>query len=182
MVLRYIATTVSATTAARPALFLDRDGVLNRRVIGGYVTRPEGLELLPTAVEAARVVGARGTPIIIVSNQGAISRGLATAGEILAVNAALLIALAARGVAVDGVYVCPHHPDAPAPSLRECLCRKPKPGMLLQAARDLCVDLQRSVLVGDQQSDAGAARSAGLAMERTLLVSETTDSIAWPAP
>src|SRR6202023_3522333 len=97
---------------ARPALFLDRDGVLNRRVIGGYVMRPDQLCVLSVATAAARTASNRGAAVVIVSNQGVIGRELATESDVLAVNAALLAELAERGVKTDAVYVCPHHPEA----------------------------------------------------------------------
>jgi D-glycero-D-manno-heptose 1,7-bisphosphate phosphatase len=153
---------------------LDRDGVLNRRVVGGYVTRPEDLLLLPVAIEIARMASAKGVPVVIVSNQGAIARQVGTESEVLAVNAALLGVLAHQGIKVDGVYVCPHHPEAVDPTGRSCGCRKPRPGLLLQASFDLNLDLRRSVLVGDQPSDVEAATSAGIPADRAVLVDEAT--------
>src|SRR5260221_11107966 len=127
--LRFLSVVRSAQ--ARPALFLDRDGVLNRRVVGGYVARPEDLLLLPVAIEIARMASAKGVPVVIVSNQGGIARHVSTESEVLAVNAALLGVLANQGIKVDGAYVCPHHPDGADPNARSRGCLNPRPGLLV---------------------------------------------------
>ena len=152
----------------RPALFLDRDGVLNRRIAGGYVTSPEALEVLSGAWSAARAARRAGASVIIVSNQGAIARRVATESDVARVNAVLVDALGCRGVAVDAVYVCPHHPGAVDVADRACDCRKPAAGMLVAAAEDLGLELGSSVMVGDKQSDAAAARAAGIPPSRIL--------------
>jgi D-glycero-D-manno-heptose 1,7-bisphosphate phosphatase len=154
--------------AARPALFLDRDGVLNRRRPGGYVTSPEDFELLHGALDAARAAQAVGAALVVVTNQGAIGRGLALEADVQAVHEVLVESLEQVGVTLDAIYVCPHHPLAPSESQRQCICRKPKPGLILQAMRDLNLDQSRCTLIGDQPSDMEAARAAGI--ERPLLV------------
>lgn len=146
-----------------PALFLDRDGVLNEQVAGGYVTSPAGVRLLPVALEAVRAANARGTPVVVVTNQGMLARGLADEADLLEVHAALIRLLGSAGARVDAWYACPHHPLAPVPDDRHCACRKPRPGLLQAAAADIGIDLSRSVLVGDQESDWAAAHTAGLA-------------------
>ncbi len=158
-----------------PALFLDRDGVLNRRDPHGYILRTEDLVLLPTALGAAHVAQDRGARIVVVSNQGAIARGLAPVAAVDTVNAALLSALALRGVHVDAIYLCPHHPAAQNPRDRQCRCRKPQPGLVVDAARELGLDLARSVMIGDQPSDMAAAAAAGIPPLGRILVSEDDD-------
>jgi D-glycero-D-manno-heptose 1,7-bisphosphate phosphatase len=183
-----------AGPVVRPALFLDRDGVLNRHIVGGYVTRPEDLEVIDVALDAISWARHRGAAVVVVTNQGAIGRGLATEGDIAVVHAVLIDTLAQRGAVIDAIYACPHHPDAVAPGDRVCACRKPKPGMILQAAHDLHLDLARSILVGDQAPDVEAAQAAGITGERAVLLSESNRSDlsaevariaaghAWPRP
>jgi len=167
-VIRYIRS--ESMPGARPALFLDRDGVLNRREVGGYVTTPAQFELLDVALESAIAAQSAGAAIIIVTNQGCIGRRKATESDVMQVHAVLLGALSSRGICVDAIYSCPHHPASPDPSLRECECRKPHPGLILAAASDLNIDLSRSIMIGDQPSDAAAALAAGIATDRTFLV------------
>lgn len=157
-------------STSRPALFLDRDGVLNRHIVDGYVTAPSEFELIGVALEAARTAKAKGAVLVVVTNQGLIGRQLASESDILVIHALLLKGLTKQGVELDGIYACPHHPLSPDPSQRYCGCRKPEPGLILSAAADLNVDLTRSLLIGDQLSDAGAALAAGIARERILLV------------
>jgi D-glycero-D-manno-heptose 1,7-bisphosphate phosphatase len=147
--------------------------VLNRRVVDGYVTDPAGLEILDLAMEAARQARQAGAAVIVVSNQGCIARGLATAEQILAVQEALVDRLGKRGVVLDGVYWCPHHPLAEEGG-DPCTCRKPEPGMFLLAAADLGVDLARSVMVGDHPTDHQAAAAAGIPDGNRIAVSEAT--------
>jgi D-glycero-D-manno-heptose 1,7-bisphosphate phosphatase len=170
-----------AAGSKRPALFLDRDGTLNRRVVGGYVTRIEHLELIEPCLEVARLATEKLTPIVVVSNQGAIARNLATEEDVLAVTARLLQLLARRRIRIDAVFLCPHHPLAVDPMMRSCGCRKPAPGLFLQAASDLNLDLERSVMLGDQPSDLAAALAAGIGEDRCKLASESTDAKALAA-
>ena len=161
-----------ADAAPRPALFLDRDGVLNRHIVGGYVVSPADFEPIDIAAEAAAAARELGAALVVVTNQGVIGRELATESDLMVINGLLLAALAERGIFLDGIYMCPHHPMAPDPMQRDCGCRKPKPGMILAAARDLNLDLGRSLFIGDQPSDIAAARAAGIVDARTLLVGE----------
>lgn len=147
---------------SRPALFFDRDGTLCREV--GYVNHPDRLALMPDTAEVLRRVGARGWATVVVTNQAGAARGYFPFHRIDDTHRRLRDLLEASGAAVDGIYYCPHHPDVGPPGLhRRCDCRKPGPGMLLQAARDLDLDLQRSWIVGDSFRDVGAGRNAGLA-------------------
>lgn len=151
----------------RPAAFLDRDGVIN--VERGYVHRVEDFELLGGAIEGARLLHEAGYALVVITNQAGIARGLYTEAQYQVLTSHLQGLFSAQGLPLAGVYHCPHHPDARVAAYRrDCNCRKPAPGLLLQAARELGLDLARSVLVGDKASDIGAARAAGLA--RAVLV------------
>jgi D-glycero-D-manno-heptose 1,7-bisphosphate phosphatase len=171
-VLRYIRS--DAATAARPALFLDRDGVLNRHIVDGYVIEPSDFEPIDLALDAAAAAQTVGAALVVVTNQGSIGNRRATESQVMAIHALLLAALSARGIVIDGIYTCPHHPLSADPTQRDCQCRKPKPGLILAAARDLNLDLAGSMLIGDQPSDIAAARAAGIAPNRALLVGGPT--------
>ena len=101
-----------AAQEPRPALFLDRDGVLNRHIVDGYVTAPADFEPIDLVVDAAATAQQRGAALVVVSNQGAIARGLATEADIMAIHGLLVAALSERGIVLDGIYICPHHPDS----------------------------------------------------------------------
>ena len=146
----------------RHAVFMDRDGVLNED--RGYVSRPEDFHWLPGAVQALRWLQRAGWRLVIVTNQGGIARGLYGPAEYDNLTSWMRSELAKQGVRLDGIYHCPHLRDAPlAAWRRQCACRKPKPGMLLRAARELDLDLASSVMVGDKPGDIAAGRAAGLA-------------------
>ncbi len=136
------------------AVFLDRDGVLNVERFD-YVTRPEGLVLETGAAAAVRRLNQAGLPAVVVTNQAGVGRGLFDLGDLAAVQGKLVADLAAGGARVDGLYACTHHPDA------GCECRKPRPGMLLEAAAALGFAARRAVLVGDTVRDLQAAEAAG---------------------
>ncbi|HXN08954.1 MAG TPA: HAD family hydrolase [Candidatus Acidoferrales bacterium] len=154
--------------ALRRAVFLDRDGTLN--VDTGYISRPEDVRLLPNAAEGARALSEAGYTLIIVSNQSGIARGMMTTLQADAVDAKLLDLLRARGVRVAATYRCPHLPDGSVAEFAvDCDCRKPKPGMIAQAARDLAIDLPQSWTVGDGVRDVEAGLAAGT---RAVLISD----------
>jgi D-glycero-D-manno-heptose 1,7-bisphosphate phosphatase len=138
----------------RPALFLDRDGVINAD--RGYVSRPADFEPLDGVFAALRLAAARGYTLIVITNQSGIGRGYFSQADYDVLEAHMRRLFAAEGVALTGIYHCPHPPDA------GCDCRKPRPGMILRAARVHGIDLGRSVMVGDKPSDAEAARAAGV--------------------
>lgn len=143
------------------AAFLDRDGVVNREV--GYLHRWEDFEFLPGVLGAMRRLHAAGYALVIVTNQSGIARGYYTEADYQALTAQLRNALAAAGCPAAGIYHCPHHPAGTvAAYARECDCRKPRPGLLLQAARELQLDLPASLMVGDKLADAQAGRAAGV--------------------
>jgi D-glycero-D-manno-heptose 1,7-bisphosphate phosphatase len=139
----------------RPAVFLDRDGTVIEEV--GHLGEPERVVILPGIPQALRKLSGAGFALVLVTNQAGVARGMFTEEDVAAVNGRTADLLEAEGVSLDGIYHCPHHPDFTGP----CDCRKPEPGMLLSAARDLDLDLSGSWMVGDHPSDAGAARAAG---------------------
>jgi D-glycero-D-manno-heptose 1,7-bisphosphate phosphatase len=170
---------------SRAAVFLDRDGVLNAPVVVDGrphpPASPEELELLPGVAEACAELAAAGLPLIVVTNQPDIARGTQSAEAVDAINARLR-----ELIAVDEVVVCPHD-DAD-----ECACRKPKPGMLVDAARRRELELERSVMVGDRWRDIEAGRAAGtrtVFLDRSyaerapdgpdLTVNELKESVTW---
>lgn len=146
----------------RPAVFLDRDGTLNEDV--GYVDRLDRLRLYPWSVEAVRLLRQAGYAAVVVTNQAGVARGMISEQVVVEVRDRLQQDLARAGARLDGHYHCPHLPDAPlAAYRRRCGCHKPEPGMIRQAAADLALDLDRSVVVGDRWTDVRLARAAGTA-------------------
>ncbi len=141
---------------SRPALFLDRDGVLNPDV--GHPHRPEHARLFEDVIPALKRIQAVGYVMVVVSNQSGVGRGLFGRADVDRFNRLLGDKLSGGGVEIplDHFYVCEHAPDA------ECSCRKPRPGLLLAAAERLHLDLTRSLMVGDRQSDLETARRAGV--------------------
>jgi D-glycero-D-manno-heptose 1,7-bisphosphate phosphatase len=141
----------------RRAAFLDRDGVLNRKMPEGqYVTTPEEFELLPGAISGLQLLAARGYRLIVVTNQRGVARGKLTLDDLSAIHRKMEGLLAANGVELEAIYYCPHETD-------ECDCRKPKPGMLLRAFESFpSLRPGESVLFGDSDSDIEAARRVGV--------------------
>jgi D-glycero-D-manno-heptose 1,7-bisphosphate phosphatase len=157
----------------RPAVFLDRDGVLNVYLPGDYVKTPAELRLLPGVAAAVRRLNDAGLPVFVISNQQGVAKGLMSEADLSDVDRALKEGLAAEGGArVEQSYYCPH-----AASER-CECRKPRAGLLLQAARDHGLDLSRSVFVGDTETDAQAARAAGVGAFVLVLTGKHRDPAA----
>jgi D-glycero-D-manno-heptose 1,7-bisphosphate phosphatase len=144
----------------RPALFIDRDGCLTEEV--GYVNHPSRVRLLPRSAEAVRRLNAGGVAAVLATNQAGIAKGYFSAEVLAEVQAEVASQLAAAGARLEGVYVCTHHPRDGAPPYRAaCECRKPRPGLLQRAARELGLDLARSAMVGDKISDVEAGHAAG---------------------
>lgn len=145
-----------------PALFLDRDGVIVEEV--GFLKHPEDVRIIAGAAGIVARANRFGLAVVIVSNQSGIGRGLFDWNDFDRVQARILAAMAANGAVVNGVFACPHHPEA-APPYRhpDHPARKPGPGLLLRAAGRLPIDLARSWIVGDRASDLAAGRNAGLA-------------------
>jgi D-glycero-D-manno-heptose 1,7-bisphosphate phosphatase len=147
-----------AGRVGRPAVFLDRDGTLN--VEKNYLYRIEDWEWIPGAKDAVLLLNNAGFVVVVVTNQAGIARGLYAERDVQRLHAHMQAELNEVGAHVDAVYHCPHHPDH---GLRvECNCRKPAPGMLLKAAVELQLDLGRSYMVGDRETDIEAARRSGV--------------------
>jgi histidinol-phosphate phosphatase family protein len=148
--------TQAQSNGPRPAIFMDRDGVINENK-EDYVKSWEEFTFLPGVFEPLKKLADDGHALVIISNQSAIGRGMVTSGKVEEINDRMLEAIGAVGGRVDGVYYCPHRPD------EECDCRKPRPGLILKAAQQLGLDLTRSIIIGDAVSDVEAAREAGCA-------------------
>lgn len=143
------------------AVFLDRDGVVNRsRPEGTYVQTVTDFEVLPGVPEAIAELGRCGYEVFIATNQRCVGRGIISLSDLLAIHASMLDAVEKCGGTIRRIYVCPHE-------MNQCDCRKPKPGMLLQAQREYHIDLRSSWMVGDSSSDIMAGKRAGC---RTALV------------
>ena len=144
----------------RQAVFLDRDGTVIEEV--GYLGRGDGVVLLPGAARAIRTLKENDFLVVVVSNQSGVGRGYFSETDIEKVHRKLSTDLASEGTEVDAFYYCPHHPQADIETYRvDCGCRKPKPGMLRQAARELDIDLAGSFVVGDKLTDMEAGHRAG---------------------
>jgi histidinol-phosphate phosphatase family protein len=154
----------------RSAVFLDRDGTLIREV--GHLKSPDQVELLPGIADAVRRLNRNGTLAVVVTNQPVLARGDISFEGLEQVHARLESQLGIGGAYIDGLYVCPHHPDkgfpGEVPALKgPCHCRKPQPGLIDQACRDLNIDRRNSWIIGDTTSDVEAGRRAGI---RTILL------------
>jgi D-glycero-D-manno-heptose 1,7-bisphosphate phosphatase len=155
-------------------IFLDRDGTINvKRPEGEYVTSPTELVLLPGAAQAVARLNAAGVRVVLVTNQSWLSRPGGNPERYAAVHARLTELLAAEGARLDAAYHCPHAPAS-------CDCRKPQPGLLRRAARELRIELDQSVIIGDRESDMMAGRAAGTStiLVRTGLVRTGGDDSA----
>jgi D-glycero-D-manno-heptose 1,7-bisphosphate phosphatase len=161
---------------SRAAVFVDRDGVLVRDV--DLLVRAEQIDILPGVAAALRRLHQAGFPIIVVTNQPVVARGMLTEAEVEAIEDELHQRLRAAGGHVDAFYYCPHHPHADVAAYRvSCQCRKPRPGLLERAAREHDLDLSASVMIGDRPTDLAAGRRAGC--RRTVQV-ETGMHLAEP--
>jgi D-glycero-D-manno-heptose 1,7-bisphosphate phosphatase len=150
----------------RPALFLDRDGVVIEEV--DYLSHPGQVVLIRGAAQAIALVNRHAIPVIVATNQAGVARGYFPESNVALVHEHLNQLLAAHGAHIDRYYYCPHHPTEGVGSYaRACACRKPQPGMLLKAAAQLHLDLEKSWLVGDKLSDLQAGIAAGC---QTILV------------
>jgi D-glycero-D-manno-heptose 1,7-bisphosphate phosphatase len=145
---------VSRSKYKFPAVFLDRDGTLN--VEKGYVHLPKDWEWIPGAPEALRRFRRMGYKIVVVSNQSGVARGYYSSRDVEIFHRWIAKECARRGARVDAFYFCPHGPGD------GCACRKPKPGMILRAARKLKIDLSRSWMIGDHVRDVEAGQAAGV--------------------
>jgi D-glycero-D-manno-heptose 1,7-bisphosphate phosphatase len=146
----------------RPALFLDRDGAIIQET--GYLHRAEDIRIISGAAKIIAAANQRNVPVIMVTNQSGIGRGHYSWTEFKSVQDAIVASLATKGARIDAVYACAHHPEGKGDLAHpNHPARKPNPGMLLQAASDLTLDLKSSWLVGDKADDIEAAKRAGIA-------------------
>ena len=142
------------------ALFLDRDGVINEDA--GYVYRREDFVFKEGIFAALREFAKDGYALVVVTNQSGIGRGYYTLEQFDELCRFMLSEFEKEGVKIEKIYFCPHAPEA------DCLCRKPKPGMLLNAANELNIDLACSIMIGDKDSDVQAGQSAGVGINLKL--------------
>lgn len=143
------------------AVFLDRDGVITKEP-PYYTHKIDQLELIPKSAEAIRLLNESGFKVIVVSNQAGVARGYYQEKDIKIYNNEMKRQLEVKDAYIDAIYYCPHHPDAAIEKYKiNCNCRKPKPGMLRQAEKDLNINLKHSFLVGDKMSDIEAGYRAG---------------------
>lgn len=149
------------------ALFLDRDGVINRKLPEDqYVRNHSEFELLPGVRAAMSIFSRLGYLLVVVTNQRGIARGLMGEDQLDSVHEYMRLRLLEGGVQLDGIYYCPHDRD------EGCECRKPRPGMILEAAGDMDIDIEQSYMVGDSDSDIAAAQNAGV---RAVRISAQND-------
>ncbi len=145
----------------RPAFFLDRDGTVAEEV--GYMNHVTRFRLYPFAAEAIQKIREAGFAAVVVTNQAGVARGYFPEELIQTVHDKMVRELSASGARLDGVYYCPHHPRAGEPPYRKkCHCRKPRPGMIEQAVRELDITLDGSVVVGDRYTEIQMAHDLGL--------------------
>jgi D-glycero-D-manno-heptose 1,7-bisphosphate phosphatase len=159
------------------AVFLDRDGTINK--FNGFVTKPENFELIEGVPEAISLINRKGYLAIVITNQPVIARGEITLEELETIHNKMETDLGKSGAYLDDIFYCPHHPDGGFPGERpeykiDCECRKPKPGLILQAAEKYNIDLTQSYMVGDDKRDVQAALAAGC---RPVFITEKPDSL-----
>ncbi|MGO2129943.1 MAG: D-glycero-beta-D-manno-heptose 1,7-bisphosphate 7-phosphatase [Pseudoalteromonas prydzensis] len=159
------------------ALFLDRDGVVN--IDHGYVYEPEQFEFVPGVFTACKAFVDAGYKLIIVTNQSGIGRGYYSEADFHALTQWMIAQFAAHQVTVTDVYFCPHHPKKALPEyLKECDCRKPAPGMLLQGIAEYHINPAGSIMVGDKLSDMQAATAANIATRVLVRSGQSFDETA----
>lgn len=153
-------------SSARPAVFLDRDGTINEQM--GYINHISRFHLLPGVGKAIRILNEKEIPVVVVTNQSGLARGYFPEPLLDEVHERMHEQLMLDQAKIDGLYICPHHPEAKEEKYRQnCSCRKPKTGLLEQAAAEMNLDLKRSFMVGDRWSDIRCGAAVGAT---TLLV------------
>ena len=162
-------------TNKQKAIFLDRDGTINKYV--GFLRNIDDFELIEGVAEAIKLINQSGYLAIVVTNQPVIARGEVTWEELNEIHKKMATLLGKEGAYVDGIYICPHHPDKGFEGERpeykiDCDCRKPKPGLLLQAAKDFNIDLSESYMIGDSHRDVEAGENAGV--KKSIKVEENS--------
>lgn len=151
----------------KAAVFLDRDGVIN--VEKDYVYTIDEFEFIEDSIEALKILQDKGYALVVVTNQSGIARGYYTEEDFLKLTEWMDWCLIDRGVTLDGIYYCPHHPEKGVGKYKvDCNCRKPKAGLIFDAVKQLNIDLSRSVMVGDKISDVECGINAGI--KRNYLV------------
>lgn len=151
----------------RIAVFLDRDGVIN--VEKDYLYKIEDFEFIEKSIDAMRMIKEKGYMLVVVTNQSGIARGFYTEQDFQQLTEWMDWSLQDQGILLDGIYYCPHHPEAKISKYKcDCNCRKPKPGMILDSAKELGIDLEKSIMVGDKISDVESGIAAGI--QRNYLV------------
>src|SRR4051812_22435396 len=164
----------------RPAIFFDRDGTLSQEI--GYVNHLSRLRLLPFAIDAVRLANASGRLAVLVTNQAGVARGYFPESLIHEVHGRVRAEMEAGDARLDAIYVCVHHPSVgEAPYRRDCDCRKPKPGLLRQAEKELDADLSRSWMIGDRHGDLAVAWAAG-ARAALVKTGYGLGELQWHAP
>lgn len=144
----------------KPAVFFDRDGTLIEEK--EYLRRAEDIFVYPEALSAVRKINQSGALAVVITNQSAVARGFLTEEQLQELHRLLADVFRENGARIDAFYYCPHHPEAgEGPYTQACTCRKPEPGLLLQAAQDLEIDLASSYFIGDRFLDVETARRAG---------------------
>lgn len=152
---------IDTTGSRRKAAFIDRDGVINSD--RAYVCRIADFEFIPGSIDALRSLSEAGYLLVVITNQSGIARGLYSENDYRLLEAHMRVSLLSAGVTLDDVRFCPHLPDAEVLQYRrDCECRKPRSGMILQAAMQLDIELSQSILVGDRASDLMAGIGAGV--------------------
>lgn len=164
-------------TNKQKAIFLDRDGTINKYV--GFLRNIDDFELIEGVAEAIKLINQSGYLAIVVTNQPVIARGEVTWEELNEIHKKMATLLGKEGAYVDGIYICPHHPDKGFEGERpeykiDCDCRKPKPGLLLQAAKDFNIDLSESYMIGDSHRDVEAGENAGV--KKSILINENNEN------
>jgi D-glycero-D-manno-heptose 1,7-bisphosphate phosphatase len=145
------------------AIFLDRDGVINKKTESGYVLKWDEFQFLPGVIDAIKLINKMNIPIYVISNQSCVGRRMVKLEEVQDINSRMLKELEKQGAHIEGVYFCPHHPDD------GCDCRKPKTGLFKQAAKEHPIDLADSWFIGDSETDEEAGKNLGC---HTYLVKE----------
>ncbi|MFD2179238.1 D-glycero-beta-D-manno-heptose 1,7-bisphosphate 7-phosphatase [Veronia pacifica] len=166
---------------AKPAVFIDRDGVIN--VDHGYVINVDDFEYIEGVFDACRAMKEMGYLLVLVTNQSGIARGYYSEDDFLTLTEWMDWNFADKGVDFDGIYYCPHHPESDSEKYgQDCECRKPKPGMFTSARDFLKIDMANSVMIGDKADDmraAGAAEVGTKILVRTgKNVTEQAESLA----
>lgn len=143
-----------------PAVFIDRDGTINEEV--GFLGNVKDLRLIPGSAEAIRKINKTGWKVVVISNQSGVARGYFNESTVCTINNALIKMLDNHYAHVDGIYYCPHHLQGNPPYNIDCPCRKPQSGMLLKAAEELAININKSVVIGDKYTDVLTAHRLGL--------------------